>query len=466
MNPIIVQSTNDSIANERHDSVVAQMILKKKSRVILQSIMFSDVQDWEDYWVVMVSDFREPRILSDFEKAVDFMTGKFVVGVLIAFWLWTFICFVVMSVNCRSDYHSANTSYYSSGIVFPTLISTIHLTFSWHWNHYRHQVGIGDTFVSMRLSSLIHVWIQYCREIIRKLEIDSQISPVEFHSNIVSKRNAAMYIGVWLVAWACVLVTRILAVQKGHGLHCEIEYMYSSGSGLNIMVTIALSTCGCFVMFAVLAQCCDVCALVVRIWIFKNKYFRLVKESTIESILCSKDNFEVSNALSVGSIVRNVMTDAHERYLLTLNCVTTFSAFWDAPISLTLVFSLILCVWYVAYVVIFRTQHAFMFMFLIFALIGLLTPLTFITHANFRIQELNKLLFSSKPDIVLGTTSSADFSLLGGRGYWMNVIEALPLYWTVIGIPITPATFQAILVTSVTLTAASLAPLVISSLSS
>lgn len=135
-------------------------------------------------------------------------------------------------------------------------------------------------------------------------------------------------------------------------------------------------------------------------------------------------------------LVPFIQRDAFERYLLIHHFVRMISTQWSAFLFSTLFLSL-LSTGFTYYLLITSKQIQWGFILaIIVETLFFVYPVACLGYANKHVDELLNNFKMTSPD---------DYAVLGSRDKWKKFTEDAPLYWTIMGIPITRSVLTAYL---------------------
>lgn len=196
-------------------------------------------------------------------------------------------------------------------------------------------------------------------------------------------------------------------------------------------------------IFASVVPNCDVCSFCLQSRFRGLRRIASIQRSSdfSEQVVPASEEDQAKEA-DLGRLmllIPFIKRDAFERYLLIHHFVSTMSEIWGGFLLSTLIFSL-LATGFTYYLLVISNSvgnNEPIFGFIIglgVATVLFIWPVWCLAMANTGVNIISESFQLTAPD---------DYMLLGDRDTWQTFAEQAPLYWTILGVPITRSVLRA-----------------------
>lgn len=232
------------------------------------------------------------------------------------------------------------------------------------------------------------------------------------------------------------------------------SFQYASAFLIAPLANACLSMYACLVTMCGLAIGCNVCGSMVQSWI---KRYEAVKYLQIKSLPSTMSRAELR-------------TDAYERYFLIHNCMARGSLIWNSYLVVYMFSSFV--IFFYSTVIVYISIHSNMglsqMLWQVTSFLAFVIPLYFVSSANAYNRRLETMFKYAVPVHLKPSQSIAyvqggrsaqrvqgiqgendcnasfeeaglqgNYDVIGGRREWLDFVRDAPLYFTILGLPVT-----------------------------
>jgi len=242
-------------------------------------------------------------------------------------------------------------------------------------------------------------------------------------------------------------------------------FIQVSGYGLAIIVSDSMNCISSCVVAHSLWRGSQLCSDMIGAWTDRYKVIQRLTEDQWHALLV-EDREAVSHDEDRLMTMAELRTDAYERYLLIQHFLSSTSFLWDYFFLFYILGFFGLFIFFAS--LLFSSSFSaipLIFFYELFAVIFLFFPIGIMAYANYAVVDLvneflysapasgefnalplwlspNKLPLDEEAAKSIFARPRGHFSLVGGRKEWLVFLTQAPLYWNLMGLPITPRLLQ------------------------
>jgi len=450
-------------------------LLTKERAAQLESIVGGKVlvRDWKHTFEELLENEVEHNVKRQFPiffAALTWTTDWRYRLLSLASFCWFVISFYVSLSECMVDSSTALTVSSSPFLMLCTTINTLANPWIFTGSAFNGRLATGKISRKDPASQGYYRLLEAQLTLIRKLGVEVGDSggsmPVEGLGFKLALYLIPVAIGVQCILcvafmnsyWA-LFVKFIGDVSSSSDCSIPQEFQYTSGFLLAPFFNAALSMYACVVSLCGLSVGASVCGSMTASWCARYDAVKYLHEA----------------ALPAGVKKHELRNDAYERYFLIKKFLARSSEVWNHYLVLYMLAFFIVFFYstVVVYLEVHLTVGALQSVWQVMSFAAFVVPLYLVSTANASSKQMENMFCYSVPPSVssqagpdaflllagqqrdraassssgkqpqlselLATAehSQGNFSIIGGRNEWLEFVRGAPLFWTVLGLPVT-----------------------------